>query len=201
MVMGKNEFKYEAFDIRKIIVDQNIFAINTPYMKVSDFRSTLIDALNVGEPELAEHFIDKYFEKLHPQYREDVRNYCRSRISYEKENYDELLQFAGRVNINQITFKLDLKNLIAKIYYDTDSTEPLYSLLNSYYQLINNSDSRNKEYLSRHKNFVRYLRNLAAAKHSQDKQTELAVLKKNIEKENISSKSCLLKKIDILISN
>ena len=75
--MVKNEFKYEAFDIRKIIVDQNIFALNAPYMKVSDFRSTLIDALNAGELEWAEHFIDKYFEKFHPQYREDVRNYCR----------------------------------------------------------------------------------------------------------------------------
>lgn len=76
MVMVKNEFKYEAFDIRKIIVDQNIFALNTPYMKVSDFRSTLIDALNAGELEWAEHFIDKYIDKFHPQYREDVRNYC-----------------------------------------------------------------------------------------------------------------------------
>ena len=48
--MGKNEFKYEAFDIRKIIVDQNIFDLNTPCMKVSDFRPTMVDALNAGEP-------------------------------------------------------------------------------------------------------------------------------------------------------
>ena len=77
MVMVKNEFKYEAFDIRKIIVDQNIFALNTPCMKVSDFRPTMVDALNAGELEWAEQFINKYIDKFHPQYREDVRNYCR----------------------------------------------------------------------------------------------------------------------------
>lgn len=199
MVMGKNEFKYEAFDIRKIIVEQNIFSLNTPFMKISDFRSTLIDALNVGELEWAEKFIKNYTDKLHPEFREDVNNYSISRMSYEKGNYEKALEFAGKVNINQITFKLDIKNIISKIYYDTGSTEPLFSLLNSYYQLINNSDSRNKDYLARHKNFVRYLRNLAAAEHSQDKKTDLALLKKNIEKDNVSSKSWLLKKIDFLI--
>lgn len=201
MVMGKNDFKYEAFEIRKIIVDQNIFALNTPYMKVSDFRSTLIDALNVGELEWAENFIKNFTGKLHPDFMEDVSNYSISRIQYEKGNYDEALEFAGRVKINQITFKLDLKNLVAKIYYDTESIEPLYSLLNSYYQLISNSDSRNKDYLSRHKKFVKYLRNLAALRDLTDNKIELGVLKENIEKDNVSAKSWLLKKISNLIKN
>lgn len=198
MVMGKNDFKYEAFEIRKIIVDQNIFDLNTPYMKVSDFRSTLIDALNVGELEWAENFIINFVGKLHPDYREDVSNYSNSRINYEKGNFNEALNFAGRVKINQITFKLDLKNLIAKIYYDTESTEPLFSLLNSYYQLISNSNSRNEDYLTRHKLFVKYLRNLASLKDLTDSKIELAVLRQNIEKDNVSSKSWLLKKIDNL---
>ncbi len=200
MVLGKNEFKYEAFEIRKLIVDQKIISLNAPYMKISDFRSTLVDALNVGELEWAEQFIENYIEMLHPEYREDVRNYSRARIYYEKGDYDKALEFAGKVNINQITFKLDIKNLTSKIYYDTNSTEPLYSLLNSYYQLINNSDSKNKDYLLRHKNFVKYLRKLVEISQLPDSRYELDNLKNEISSGNISSKTWLIKKIDNLIS-
>jgi len=199
MVQGKNDFKYEAFEIRKLIIEQNIIALTAPYMKISDFRSTLVDALNVGELAWAEKFIEDYLDKLHPDFREDVSNYSRSRIFYEKGDFDKALEFAGKVNINQITFKLDIKNIVSKIYYDTGSTEPLFSLLNSYYQLINNSDSKNADYLLRHKNFVKYLRRLADIQSLSENKTELEILRNTVDKDNVSAKSWLLKKVNGLI--
>ena len=88
-----------------------------------------------------------------------------------------------------------MKNLISKIYFDTGSVENLISLLNTYYQLINNSKSNNENFLARHLNFVKYLRQLLNIKLTGKDDAELSILYDNIKKENVTSKSWLLKKI------
>lgn len=88
-----------------------------------------------------------------------------------------------------------MKNLISKKYFDTGSVENLVSLLNTYYQLINNSKSHNENFLARHLNFVKYLRQLLNEKLTGKDDAELSILYDNIKKENVTSKSWLLKKI------
>jgi len=88
-----------------------------------------------------------------------------------------------------------MKNLISKIYFDTGAVENLISLLNTYYQLINNSKSNNENFLARHLNFVKYLRQLLNIKLTGKDDAELSILYDNIKKENVTSKSWLLKKI------
>ncbi len=46
--------------------------------------------------------------------RENIRNYFESRLLYEKKDYDNALKLAYSANMNQITFKLDIKNLQKK---------------------------------------------------------------------------------------
>ena len=125
-------------------------------MRRSDFRSTFIEALNAKELGWAEEFAAKFISKLHPEMRNDLTLYCRARLAYESKNYNEALDNAVKVNINQITFKMDIKNLLSKVYYDTNSIEPLISLLNTYKQLVRNSASKNEGYLERHTNYVKY---------------------------------------------
>lgn len=195
-IEGKEEFRIESFNLRKKIYDEklNIFS-DEHYLKNGDFRTAFIEALNLNEVKWAEEFSVKYLNMLQPEYRTDIDNYCKARLSYMKGNYDEALQFAVKVNINQITYKLDMKNLISKIYFDTFSTENLISLLNTYYQLINNSKSQNKSFLTRHLNFVKYLRQLLNIHLSASDEAELNILHDKIKKENVTSKSWLLEKI------
>jgi len=194
-IEGKEEFRREAFNLRKKIYDENLNIFSDEhYLKNGDFRTAFIEALNINEVKWAEEFSVKYLNMLQPEYREDIDNYCKARLRYMDGNYDEALQFAMKVNINQITYKLDMKNLISKIYFDTGSTENLISLLNTYYQLINNSKSHNKNFLSRHLNFVKYLRMLLNIKLNAPDDAELRVLYDSIKKENVTSKSWLLEK-------
>lgn len=199
-VAGKAEFRKEAVSIRKKIYDEslNIFSENH-YLKNSDFRTAFIEALNVNERNWAEEFSEKYISKLQPEFRDDIKNYCKARLSYDKGNFNDALMYANRVNINQITFKLDLKNLVSKIYYDTGSTENLISLLNTYYQLINNSKSQHQDFLRRNLNFVKYLRQLLNINLNKPDFADLKILYDAIENENVSSKSWLLEKIKMLL--
>ncbi len=195
-IEGKEEFRRESFNLRKKIYDENLNIFSEEhYLKNGDFRTAFIEALNINEVNWAKEFSEKYLNMLQPEYKEDIGNYCKARLSYMDGNYDEALQFAMKVNINQITYKLDMKNLISKIYFDTGSVESLISLLNTYYQLINNSKSRNKNFLTRHLNFVKYLRQLLNIKLINPDKAGLHVLYENIKKKNVTSKSWLLEKI------
>ncbi len=199
-VEGKDYFRREAFDLRKKIYDENLNIFSDEYyLKNGDFRTAFIEALDLKEVKWAEEFSVKYLSRLQPEYREDIDNYCKARLSYLKGNFDDALKFAMNVNINQITYKLDIKNLICKIYFDTSSTENLISLLNTYYQLVNNSKSQNKHLLSRHLNFIKFLRQVLSLKLSNPDKAELQMLHDNISRENVTSKSWLLKKIDTLL--
>ncbi|HMQ69746.1 MAG TPA: hypothetical protein PKA90_08670 [Ignavibacteria bacterium] len=199
-VSGRNEFKFEAFEIKKKAIEEDLFSMtNTSYIKTSEFRSVFIEALNVNQKEWAEDFAEKYLDKLSPDIREDIDNYCKARIAYENRNFDEAVEYAMKVNINLITFKLDMKNTIAKIYYDTDSVETLFSHLNAYYQLVKNSDSQNTEFLQRHIKFIKYLKALQNIRLNFKNKTEYEFLKNKISKENVTAKSWLIYKIDQLI--
>ena len=199
-VRGKREFVMETFEIRKKMVEEDLLSGSDHYMQPSEFRSTLIDALNVNKLEWAKKFAENNIVKLHPEFREDIDNYSKAFLAYPEGNYDKAVEYASKLNINQIIFKLDMKNMLSKVYYETGSTEPLLSLLNSYYQLINNYGKNESGYSIRHKNFILYLRKLSTLKENKIGTLELEMLKKNIEKDNVNSKSWLIKKIDEMIN-
>ncbi|HRI85777.1 MAG TPA: hypothetical protein PK536_10070 [Ignavibacteria bacterium] len=199
-VAGKEEFRKEAFIIRKKIYDENLNIFSGKhYLKNGDFRTAFIEAVNLNEIKWAEEFLEKYLFNLQPEYREDISNYCKAVLSYGKGNYDEALLYSNMVNIKQITYKLDLKNLVSKIYFETGSTENLISLLNAYYQLINNSNSQNKNFLSRHLNFIKYLRQLLNFKLNNAGDTDLKLLYDSVKRDNVTSKKWLLEKAGDLI--
>ena len=200
-VRGNRNFVMETFEIKKKMAEEDLLTGTDQYMQPSEFRSTLIDALNVNQLEWAKNFAENNIVKLHPEFRKDIENYSKAFLAYPEGDYDKAVEYASKININQIIFKLDMKNMLSKIYYDTGSTEPLISLLNSYYQLINNYGNKESGYSIRHKNFILYLRKLSTLKENKSGNIEFEMLKKNIEKDNVNSKSWLMKKIDELLNN
>lgn len=195
-VAGDSKFKKEAFAVRKRSVEEDLFSYNNDgTVRLSEFRSTFTEALNVNELEWAEEFSRRFVPRLNPAYRRDAEYYCGARIAYERKDMDKAVELSMKVRIDQVYYKLDIKNLLAKAYYDTDSVEPLLSLLNSYYQFIRNSGKSADVIFARHLNFVRYLRRLAVIKFEKKNKKEIPVLIKELENENVSAKSWLIKKI------
>lgn len=201
-VKGRKEFKREAFEIRKKIVDEGLFSMSTSkYILLSEFRSTLLEAFNEKEYEWAAKFAEKYLRRLQPEFRDDVRHYCDAMFAFSRKDFDTAVASAGKVNINQIIFKLDMKNLIAKIYYETGSYESLLSHLNTYSQFIKNSASAGKELLQRHKNFVNFLKGILNVILKDKDEAMLSVLRNEISSANVSAKYWLLPRIDELLNN
>ncbi|MBK6875332.1 MAG: hypothetical protein IPG99_02385 [Ignavibacteria bacterium] len=196
LVIGKKQFGAEGFQIRKKVIEENLYPVtHSNYMRPSEFRSTLLEAVNLSEIKWAEKFAGKFVEKIQPDIREEFIHYSKAIIAYEKKQYSAAIDYAVRVNINQIMFKLDIKNFIAKTYFETKSYEPLISHLNSYYQLIKNSNSKNHELLNRHLNLIKYLRKIVNIVLSDKRKEDLLFLKSKIEADNVTAKKWLLEKI------
>jgi hypothetical protein len=196
IVIGKKDFAAEGFEIRKKVMEESLYPVTSSnYMRTSEFRSTLLEAVNLGEIKWAEKFAGKFVEKIQPDVRKEFIHYSKAIIAYEKKQYSAAIDHAVRVNINQIMFKLDMKNFIAKTYFETKSYEPLISHLNSYYQLIKNSNSKNHELLNRHLNLIKYLRKIVNIILSNKRKEDLLFLKSKIEADNVTAKKWLLEKI------
>lgn len=196
VLSGNSKFNKEVFEIRKKLVEEELFTDGeSKSIRLSKFRTTFIEALNLREIDWAEFFYKKYFDRLNPAVIEDVKLYCEARISYERNDPDKAIEFAVKANIDQVFFKLDLKNLLAKAYYDTSSVESLYSLLNTYYQFIRNSGKSSEAFFKRHSNFVKYMKKLAAIKFGVNHTEDVGLLEKEIAKANVSAKSWLIDRI------
>lgn len=201
-VRGRKEFKKEAFEIRKKIVDEGLFSMSTSrYILLSEFRSTLLEAFNEKEYEWAAKFAEQYLQRLQPEFREDVRHYCDAMFAFSRNDFDTAVSSAGKVNINQLIFKLDMKNLIAKVYYETGSYESLISHLSSYSQFIKNSASAGRELLQRHRNFVSSLKRLLGIVLKDKDEAMLVILREEIASANVSAKYWLLPKIDEILKS
>jgi hypothetical protein len=200
MVTGNSEFKKESFEIRKKTVDENLFAFShSGYPKISEFRSTFIDALNQNETAWAEEFCEKFISKLQPDLRGEIRDYYKSRLCYEHREYDEALRLAARVNINQLIFKLDMKNLLAKIYYDTGSIESLLSLIDTYNKLTGSNSGRVTTIQLRHRKFTANLKKLLHLKTKNADRLKMELFRRRLINENFTSKRWLMEKLDELI--
>lgn len=200
LVAGNSGFRRESFEIRKKTVSEGVFAFSeSGYPKISEFRSAFIDALNQKEIDWAEEFCNKFIDTIHPEQRDELRYYYSSRLCYERGRLDEALKLASRVNINQTAFKLDMKNLLAKIYYDTESHESLRSLIDTYLKTTGISGKRATMLQIRHRKFASYLKKLLILKERRSGISKIEFLKGKFEKENFTSKSWLTERADDLI--
>ncbi|MBX7041842.1 MAG: hypothetical protein K1X85_02975 [Ignavibacteria bacterium] len=193
VLAGNSKFNKEVFEIRKKLVEEDLYSDGeNRTIRLSKFRTTFIEALNLREIEWAEMFFRRYIHKLNPAVMEDVRLYCEARLCYERNDPDRAIELAVKANIDQVFFKLDLKNLLAKAYYDTSSVESLYSLLSTYYQFIRNSGKSKENFFKRHANFVKYMKKLAAVRFGVNNSEDVGLLLKELAKANVSAKSWLI---------
>ncbi|HMS65790.1 MAG TPA: hypothetical protein PKD83_11125 [Ignavibacteria bacterium] len=194
---GKKEFLYESFQIMKQLVEANYFE-NTHgmfFFPPSHFRNIVKAGIAEKETEWVKNFVTSYAPKLEHSQSEPLKNYSLSKISFAEKKFDEALNFLGKVNTENLIFKLDIKKLNAMIYFETGSFVNLHSLLNAYYQSVSIKIKKNENIFNRHRNFIGILRKLENIINGNRNYSELITLEKNLEKENVSDKNWLREKI------
>lgn len=192
---GESKFLNEDFELNKQSIEQDVY-IERHTIPHIYFRSVVVSALRVNEIHWASMFIEKFKPRLHEEHKENMYNICRSMIEFHKKNFNESLEYLSNVKTEDISSKLDIKSLTARIYYELGYLESLISHIDNYRHFLITNPLVSELIKNIHGPFVSSLNKLINYKLNPD---DYEFKKLKTEASNIldyNLKSWLLKKIE-----
>jgi hypothetical protein len=195
---GSPESK-DITEITRFIMNNNLYKYSAkeffPAIKFFTYFNTYITN---KEYKLADRFIDKYSTELNPEVRDDLVKYCSAAMSFEKKEYDKVLEYFKHVNPTIFLDKFDIRNLQLKLYFERNYTEESLSILDTYGHFLSHNKDVSDSMKLPNQNFIKYYRQLIKIK-MRDFTNEPQLLENEISKEiNVSSKAWLLEKLNEL---
>lgn len=192
---GRKEYEKELYEISKLLIDGKYYEKDDNWFRASHFRTIVKLGISMNDIEYIEQFIQIYSKKLEPNLRMPLKNFAYAYICFAKKMYKEALNYLNKANLENTIFRIDLRRLTAKIYYETDSTENLHSFLDAFSHYLKSIRTIDHVIISRNKNFIRYLKKIVKFKESDADSFELTNLQNSLIKENVSETNWLLLKL------
>lgn len=107
---------------------------------IHSFRNIVNCAFDLKEFDWLEKFVAKYSTELSSFDRQNLINYSYAFINYGRKKYERALENLQNIKIDFNHYKLDIKQLMFKIYFDMNLNEQAYSMLEAIRQYIMRSD-------------------------------------------------------------
>ena len=95
------------------------------------FRNIIFVMTIAGKFEWLENFIEKYSGELHIDHRENMYSFSYAHVNFAKGNFEAALEYISTVSYDVFIFKMDVRVLLLKIYYELSYFEQAYSLIDS----------------------------------------------------------------------
>lgn len=102
------------------------------YLSPWTFTNVIKLSLGMKEYDWVEYFIEHYQNQLPPSFRENAVHYNLAELYYFREQFDQAQVHLSQVAFTDLNFYLGARELLAKIYYETNAEESLLSLLASF---------------------------------------------------------------------
>lgn len=185
----------ESFDVYKEMLKYNAYTVNDgEYFNLVTFRNIVLVALRLGETEWLKDFLKNYTDELKPEYRENMLNLYNGYLIFEEGRFEEALKLVNKVRYDVFAYKLDIKNILLKIFYELNFFEEAFSLADSYKHFLENTKEFSEPYKLQYRNFIRiYIWLLRAKSSGEDKN--IGTVLSNIRKTKaLAGKDWLLKK-------
>ncbi len=117
--------------------------------------------LHLKEYEAVENFITTYQSKLELAYRDSTVFFNLGRLEYNRQNFDQSLQYLQNVETKDLVVQLISKTLVLKIYYESEEFNLLESHLDSFRLFIQRREVSDY-HRTNFKNIISYTRKLIA---------------------------------------
>ncbi|HMR41438.1 MAG TPA: hypothetical protein PKA90_13520 [Ignavibacteria bacterium] len=194
---GENEMLFirEEFEVYNKEFELGIYKYSPDdYIQVNTFRSIIGCALDNGKMDWLENILNKHIDDLHPDQRKNMKYYTMAFIHFQRKEFEKALECTMKINFNFVLFKMDVKNLLFKIYFELGYFEQAYSVMDAAKHYISKTKDLSEILKIRESNFLKYAAELLKAV-SGNKTADKDRLILNIEKEsNITSKNWLISK-------
>ncbi|MBK8549994.1 MAG: hypothetical protein IPL53_02620 [Ignavibacteria bacterium] len=199
---GKFEFYKESFEIHKEFIRTKAYFEGNDFMAHYIYKSAAISAIDAGETEWAEKFINQYRALVHIDFRDSAFYYCSSRLHLSKGEYDEAIESLSKVQAFDFTDRQNVNQTLLMIYYCKNETESFLSLVDSFRHFLKRNKKVRKQDFKMFNNFITCIKKLYTLKNKDrdDIRPDLIIFKNEMAgKTDVISKKWLLQKADELI--
>ncbi len=165
------------------------------YISTDLFRNILIQAAKLGELKWMEEFIEEYGMKLHPGKRAEVILFANAMLYFERNAYDEALSCLSRINSEEFSYHIDIRNLYIRIYFEQEDYESALSSARSFRKFLKTNPMVAEDKKANNLQFTGFIIKLINYFNTNSK-TDLTSLEMQIRKsENSITKFWLLDKV------
>ncbi len=191
---GNADYARRAFLLYRSGLETEILLENGLVSRYT-FGNAVGAALRIGEYGWAEQFIEQFQHHLDERERKSIVNFNRSRIYYEKGDYDNAQRLLTRFEYDDMLLNIIAKTMLLKIYYEQGEFEAFESLLESMRIYLQRKEALDATRKTAYKNMLRLMRKLLNWNPYSAPQTER--LRALIESTHpVMEKDWLLKQVD-----
>lgn len=198
---GEVEYREVNMEIFKRMLSGDLFLIDNIITHM-DFNSVVNIALPTKEYDWLLKFMEKYKNKIEPEYQKDAYNLAMAKFYFHKKNYQKVFPYLNEVQYRDPGYYLNSKFLLARLYYDMKKTEPLEYVIENLRQYLREKKNISNEYVVISKTFMKFISGLLKLSMLDRKTAEqnIHIFKKELDNEKnlVPNKSWFYEKIDYL---
>lgn len=180
---GDMKYVNELLNAYKFFFDKNGIFEND-FIPMPPFRNSIPVALYAKDYGFINDLIEKYSERLYPDYRQDTKNLCRAYMSFEQKNYDAVMDSLKIFSYKYPQHKIDVKHLLLLTYYGMGNFDRLQSHIDSCRHFITNNRTISENAKIKYHEFINLVSQLNIIR-SNNKTEHLDPIINNIDKYNL----------------
>ncbi len=192
-------FIREEFENYKSAFEFGFYKYNkNDKININAFRNIIGCAVDNSETDWLERFAEDYISELHEEYRDNMKSYTLAYVNFERKNFEEALECISNIKYDLFLFKMDIKNLMVRVYFELQYYEQAISALDAMKHYISNTKELSEKFKLSEAAFIRYTGELLKARTKGNK-IDVTYFKRILnEEKNLSSRKWLLEKISEL---
>jgi hypothetical protein len=195
---GLNEFRRTLFEINNLRLEIRNEHYPEKIMPKVYFSQQINNSIYLGEIEWTKNFINEYKNFLLPEYRDTMQSIGYALIYFRSGEYNKVINELSKTVFNDIRDKLQVKNLLARTYYELNENDTLYYFLDSYLHFHKTNRKVSRRDKKPIENFIMFLKKVILFKEGKYEKS-LMELKNEISLQpELKFKDWLLEKVKSL---
>lgn len=182
---GNSRFEQELLELYLFAIDKKLLFENA-YLSPWTFKNVVRLGLNMLRLDWTETFIKTYHKELEGHFQKDAYHFSLADLNYRRRDYSKAQQHLNEVDFSDFSYSLGIREMLAKIYYETNENESLLSLIASFKIYLKRNQLISEKVQQTYENFLYFLGQLL-------KKEQLQTLKDEIKATNLlASRTWLL---------